>query len=148
MKKWDVHSLFNVTLLKFFIVGVVNSLLGMGIMMFMYNLLHCSYWVSTASNYIITSIISFFVNRKITFRSKERSILQGVKFAANIIICYFIAYGVARPLTSWILDQAHVRTMTNIAMIVGMGLFSMLNYIGQRFLVFPEKKEKEPMEND
>lgn len=139
-RQWG-KSIFNVTLLKFFIVGVINSLLGMGIMMIMYNLLHCSYWVSTASNYIITSIISFFVNRKITFKSRDRSIKQGLKFAANIIVCYLIAYGVARPLTAWILTQTGARTVTNIAMIVGMGLFSTLNYLGQRFLVFPEKKK-------
>ena len=141
MNKQLGKSIFNMTLLKFFIVGVINSLLGMGIMMIMYNLLHCSYWVSTASNYIITSIISFFVNRKITFKSRERSIKQGLKFAANIIVCYLIAYGIARPLTAWILTRTGARTVTNIAMVVGMGLCSTLNYLGQRFLVFPEKKK-------
>lgn len=142
MKTRGIRSLFDMTLLKFFVVGVINTLLGMGIMMIMYNVFRCSYWVSTASNYIITSIIAFFVNRKITFKSKERSILQGLKFAADIIICYLIAYGVARPLTAWILSQTGVRTVTNIAMLVGMGLFSIMNYLGQRLLVFPDKNER------
>ncbi|MCR5005160.1 MAG: GtrA family protein [Clostridiales bacterium] len=142
MSKWRYNSIFNMTLLKFFIVGVINTALGMGIMMIMYNVFHCSYWVSTASNYIITSVIAFFVNRRITFKSKERSILQGLKFTANIVTCYLIAYGVARPLTARVLSRTGTRMVTNIAMLVGMGLFSTMNYLGQRFLVFPEKKGK------
>ena len=143
MKNRRPNPIFNITLLKFFVVGVVNTMLGMGIMMIMYNVFRCSYSVSTASNYVITSIIAFFVNRRITFKSKERSIMQGLKFTANIVTCYLIAYGVARPLTAWVLDRTGARTVTNIAMLVGMGLFSSMNYLGQRFLVFPEKIGKQ-----
>ena len=144
MKLRDGRPLFDMTLLKFFVVGVVNTLLGMGIMMIMYNVFRCSYWVSTASNYIITSTIAFFVNRKITFKSKERSILQGLKFAAHIIICYLIAYGVARPLTTWLLSRTGLdgRVITNLAMLVGMGLFSSMNYLGQRLIVFRDRNER------
>ena len=144
MKLKDGRALFDMTLLKFFVVGIINTLLGMGIMMIMYNVFRCSYWVSTASNYVITSTIAFFVNRKITFKSKERSILQGVKFAAHIITCYLIAYGVARPLTTWLLSRTRLspRMVTNLAMLVGMGLFSTMNYLGQRLLVFRDKNER------
>ena len=55
--KWS--SLFDRTLLKFVIVGITNTLLGSAVMFAMYNLLHCSYWVSSAANYIVGSILSF-----------------------------------------------------------------------------------------
>ena len=52
------HHLVDRKLLRFAAIGTANTVLGMGIMFGMYNLLGCGYWVSTAANYIITSVIS------------------------------------------------------------------------------------------
>ena len=133
-------ALTRMALLKFFVVGVINSLFGLGIMLFLYNVAGLSYWVSSAANYVITSIISYFVNGRITFKM-EHTLGQASRFALNIIVCYLVAYGVARPLASWILSHTHVRLQDNIAMVIGMVLFSTLNYLGQRFFVFPKQKE-------
>ncbi len=38
------------TVLRFILVGVINTLVGTAIMFGLYNLAHCSYWVSSASN--------------------------------------------------------------------------------------------------
>lgn len=54
-----LSNLVDRTLLKFIMVGVVNTLFGSAIMFAMYNLLHCSYWVSSAANYVCGSILSF-----------------------------------------------------------------------------------------
>lgn len=48
-------------LLKFIIVGVINTLVGSAIMFGLYNFAGCSYWISSAANYILTSILSFFL---------------------------------------------------------------------------------------
>lgn len=37
------------TVLRFALVGVVNTLVGMAIMFGLYNLAHCSYWMSSAA---------------------------------------------------------------------------------------------------
>ena len=63
----QLKNLFDEKLLKFILVGVVNTLVGMAIMFGLYNLAHCSYWVSSAANYILTSILSFFLNKYFTF---------------------------------------------------------------------------------
>ena len=46
----QLKNLFDEKLLKFILVGVVNTLVGMAIMFGLYNLAHCSYWVSSAAN--------------------------------------------------------------------------------------------------
>lgn len=46
-------KLIDKTTIKFILVGIVNTLVGTGVMFLMYNLLHASYWISSASNYII-----------------------------------------------------------------------------------------------
>ena len=114
------------TVLRFILVGVINTLVGTAIMFGLYNLAHCSYWVSSASNYILTSILSFFLNKFFTFQNKEKSIGQVVRFAVNI----------AEPLCLYLLSGAAASVRDNISMLVGMCLFTAFNYCGQRFFAF------------
>ena len=55
----------------------MNTLVGTGVMFAAYNLLHLSYWVSSASNYVVGSIVSYFLNKYFTFQNKERSFSEG-----------------------------------------------------------------------
>ena len=138
MKK--ILSLIDAKLLRFLIVGVINTLVGMAIMFGLYNLAHCSYWVSSAANYILTSILSFFLNKYFTFRNKEQSLAQVLRFVVNIAVCYGVAYGVAKPLCRAMLANASVSVRDNVSMLVGMVLFTGLNYLGQRLFAFREKE--------
>lgn len=129
------------TTIKFLFVGVINTLVGTAVMFILYNLLHASYWVSSASNYIVGSIVSYFLNKYFTFQNKEKSFGMVIKFIVNISICYLIAYGVAKPLVRMALGGMSVTIQDNVAMLVGMGLFVVLNYFGQRFIVFKKTAE-------
>ena len=124
------------TVLRFILVGVINTLVGTAIMFGLYNLAHCSYWVSSASNYILTSILSFFLNKFFTFQNKEKSIGQVVRFAVNIAVCYLLAYGIAKPLCLYLLSGVVTSVRDNVSMFVGMCLFTAFNYCGQRFFAF------------
>jgi len=106
-----------------------------------YNALHFSYWVSSASNYIIGSIVSYFLNKYFTFQNKEKSAKQVVMFIINITVCYLLAYGLAKPIVSWILGNQSKAVQDNLSMLVGMGAFVTFNYLGQRIFVF-KKGEK------
>ena len=46
--------------IKFLIVGVINTLVGTTVMFVAYNLIHLSYWVSSAANYVIGSIVVMY----------------------------------------------------------------------------------------
>ncbi len=141
MKK--ILSLFDEKLVRFIIVGLINTLVGTAIMYGLYNIAGCSYWVSSGANYFFTSILSFFLNRKFTFRYKEMSWKVVLRFALNIAVCYFIAYRVAKPLTLLILQNASEKVRDNVAMLVGMILFTGLNYLSQRLFVFRKRDEDE-----
>ena len=71
MKK--LQKIFDKTFWKFIMVGIVNTLFGTAVMFSFYNLLHFSYWVSSAANYIFGSILSYFLNKHFTFQNKSRS---------------------------------------------------------------------------
>lgn len=125
--------------IKFLIVGVVNTLFGTAIMFGLYNLAGCSYWVSSAANYFFGSILSFFLNKNFTFQNKDSLQKTLPKFVLNILLCYLLAYGIAKPTALYLLKDCAVTIQENVAMFVGMCLFTAFNYIGQRYFAFKEE---------
>ncbi|MBC8577495.1 GtrA family protein [Yanshouia hominis] len=130
------RGIWDWTILKFLIVGVVNTVFGTIVMFSLYNLAGCSYWISSAANYILGSILSFFLNKYFTFQNRERSWGQVVRFTVNIAACYLVAYGVAKPAVRMLLSGQSVSIQENAAMLAGMCLFTGLNYFGQRLFAF------------
>ena len=58
------------------------------------------------------------------------------KFVVTVAVCYLLAYGVAKPLTIYVLAGQAVNIQENAAMLAGMCLYTGLNYLGQRFFAF------------
>ncbi len=139
MSKPLITKLFDKVFLKFILVGIVNTLFGTAIMFLFYNLFHLNYWISSASNYIFGSILSYFLNKYFTFQNKTASFKGVLKFIFNISLCYLLAYGIAKPIAFKILSGYPQNIQDNIAMLTGMCLFVAFNYIGQRFFVFKNK---------
>ena len=131
-----LSKLFDQTFWKFILVGMINTVFGTTVMFVSYNFLHFNYWISSALNYILGSILSYLLNKHFTFQNKERSWRVVVRFVINISVCYLIAYGVAKPVVANVLVNAPVKVRENGAMLVGMCLFVGLNYLGQRFFAF------------
>ena len=146
-------------ILHFGIIGVFNTLLGLVLIMVFYNVWHWNYWVASGTSYVIGSIFSYFANKKLTFQVEGNSWKAALKFAVNIAVCYLLAYGIAKPLVRSVMrgyflgaaekigDLIHMEAYAveeNIAILAGMGLFIIFNFIGQKFFVFIGMgKEKE-----
>ena len=141
-KKKKIFKILDVTFGKFLIVGVLNTFVGMTVMFTAYNIFHLNYWVSSVSNYVVGSVLSYFLNKYFTFKNEKKSWQQIVIFVVNISVCYVIAYGLAKPLTLWILEGYEKRVQENVSMLIVMGVFVLLNYFGQRLIVF-RKQDKE-----
>ena len=82
-----MKKFFDPSMLRFLLVGVVNTLVGAGIMFLLYNLAGCSYWLSSAANYIVGGVVSYFLNKYYTFKNTERSWKQVLRFALNVAVC-------------------------------------------------------------
>ena len=88
-----ILKFFDITTIKFLMVGVINTLVGTGLMFILYNVFSVNYWISSASNYIVGSIVSYFLNKYFTFQNKvyfpeQRKILE------TDIVFYCKYYGV------------------------------------------------------
>ena len=128
---------------KFLLVGVLNTLVGAGLMFLLYNVASWGYWPSTAANYIVGGILSFFLNKYFTFQNRERSWWQVVKFILTVAVCWVIAYAIAKPLVLQVLSGQSVKLQENVAMLAGMCIYTGLNYFGQRFFAFKKGGKKD-----
>ena len=120
---------------KFLLVGVGNTLLSLFLMFLLEGL---GYWPSTAIAYVAGAVMSFFLNRRFTFHSQEKLGRSAVKFAVNVAVCYVVGYGLAKVLVP-IPQQPNavpVIWVERLSKLVGMGLYTVLNYFGQRFFAF------------
>lgn len=130
-------------LMRFIIVGLFNTFLGVVTMFGFYHWLHLGYWGSSGLSYFLCSIISFFLNKHFTFRNEDSLWRTGLRFAVNIAVCYFAAYLVAEPLVRWVLGAAGlmltVEIVEQIAMLMGMCFFTAFNFLGQKLMVFNSK---------
>ena len=130
-----LRALLDPTLFRFILVGIINTAVGYGVMFGLYNLagLHTwgdtGYWISSAAN------------KHFTFRNQEKGLGVVLRFALNITVCWALAYGIAKPVTVWLLAGTgwSQQLQGNISMLAGSGLFVVLNYFGQRFFAFRSK---------
>lgn len=142
--KINLHKIFDAKLIKFGFVGILNTIFSAIIMLLLYNLVEFNYWGASAIAYIMGSILSFILNRNYTFKSKTPILIAGMKFTLNIAICYLVSYSLAKPIMKSILIQTQLKakTIEQISMLLGMVLFTIFNYFGQRFFAFKEKQIK------
>ena len=133
-------KVLNYSFGRFVLVGIINTIVGTVVMLVFYNVFHFGYWFSSASNYILASILSYFLNKYYTFKNKEKGWKPAFRFAVTIGICYLIAFGLAKPIVRWGLFEVgadlSVSWIETIAMLFGSGLFVAINYLGQRFFAF------------
>ena len=130
-----MKKLFDVSMLKFLLVGVGNTLLSTVLMFALEGL---GYWPSTAIAYVAGAVMSFFLNKRFTFRSDEVLWKAAVKFAVNVAVCYVVGYGLARLVMGALspLNPLPAIWWERLSKLVGMGLYTVLNYFGQRFFAF------------
>lgn len=132
--------MFDKKFFRFILVGVINTVVGSAIIFLLYNVAHFGYWSSSASGYTFTTILSFFLNKYFTFGVKQWSFFIVVAFIITITLSYLIAYGIARPIVGFILMDYSQRIRENAALLVGMFLFTGINYLGQRLFVFRRRE--------
>lgn len=139
------NNFFDVKLIKFLLVGGLNTVFSAAVMFLLYNLAHFGYWGSTAVSYVLGSILSYVLNKKFTFDNHEPVWKTALKFTLNVAVCYVIAYSLAKPLVIWGLSaMALPQTVVDqVSMLAGMVLFTLINYVGQRFFAFRSSKAEQ-----
>lgn len=125
------------SLLRFLAVGVLNTLLSAVIMFVLYDGFHLGYWLSSAVSYAVGAVVSFFLNRRFTFKSDAALLPAALRFALTVAVCYLIAYSLAKPLILALFSgMLSPDWAERLAMVTGMVLYTALNYAGQKLFAF------------
>lgn len=159
IKKILGKTILDKTFWRFLLVGVLNTAAGLGVNYLLLFLLPLwgmaetpAYWTASAGNYAVGSVLSFFLNKYFTFKSKQKSLSEVFRFIANIVVCWILAYGLAKPLITWCFTKSWVfpwqtvempKAALYLATLAGAGLFVILNYFGQRFFAFRKSAANE-----
>ena len=122
---------------RFLLVGVGNTLLSAVITLVLYNGLEVHPVLSSGIAYVAGAVMSFFLNRYFTFHSQERFWRSAVKFAVNVAVLWVVTTPFLQPLAARILENWMGEKLANSLALLGcMGLYTILNYFGQRFFAF------------
>jgi putative flippase GtrA len=122
-------------------VGILNTIVGLSIMYALLHLVGLSYWISTFIGNMIGAAVSYFLNKMFTFRSRNAHLSSVFRFVLVIGLCYFLSYFIGIRVVKWGLSYLQInsnRTIQDLGILVGTGLYTILNYFGQKFFVFRE----------
>lgn len=131
----------NHSFIRFLMVGVINTIVGLSLMYGFMHVAGLSYWMSTFSGNAAGAGVSYLLNKTFTFQHRGNVIQSGVRFVLVILSCYFLAYFTADHLTTHLFstfDDLKLVNAEDAAVLVGTIFYTVLNYLGQRKLVFPE----------
>ncbi len=147
-----LKSFFDIKFLKFLLVGVLNTLIGEGIVLLLTQPVGWKNfsWGPGAAAFVgtvIGSIVSYFLNKYFTFKNKEKGLKPALRFTINIAACLLIRVLVATGVselckaTGFTMFNMDVNTFAGyLSWAVGACVFVACNYVGQRFFAFKEKK--------
>lgn len=130
------------SLMTFAIIGGINTIISMSGSFALNNYLQWSLFASTAVMFAATSVISFYFNRKFSFKSNAPLGRSIARFSTVITICFLLSYS----LTNLVLPRIRESLFPNMSdmlysffAIIGIQvIFTLLNYIGQRLWAFKE----------
>lgn len=130
----------NRPFIKFLFVGIVNTLIGLSLMLSLLNWADWDYWTSTFVGNIVGAMVSYVLNRNFTFQSNQHWWRGLWRFALVVTTCYGLAYYLGlffiKSFLSYCMPQANLKLIENIAVLIGMCIYTLLNYAGQKFYVF------------
>lgn len=127
---------------RFIMVGIINTVVGLSVMYLLIHALGQSYWISTFVGNSIGACVSYILNRNFTFKSQNSVSKSAVRFVVVILCCYFISYDIGRSLVEGMLKNTHflrANVKTDLSVLIGTCLYTLINYFGQKLFVFSKK---------
>jgi putative flippase GtrA len=129
--------------LKTFVaIGIINTIVGLSSIYFFFNIVGLNYWFSTLIGNGVGMMLSYFLNRKFTFKYKENSGKSFLKFFIVVLSCYYISYWLGLHITDLCspLFSNYIDLKGNFSILLGSGLYTISNYFGQKFFVFNKRQ--------
>ncbi|MGV2414188.1 GtrA family protein [Paenibacillus polymyxa] len=113
-------------------------MVGLTSVLLLFNLLNFNYWVSSFVGNVFGILVSFFLNKKYTFKSQNKIVSALFKFILVSLFCYIISYSIGYVISlkniigNWTLAS-------NLSILFSSGLYTILGYLGHKKITFASK---------
>lgn len=124
-----IKRMFSNQKIRFLFVGGLNTIVGYGsfaLLLFM----NLNYLVANTISYIIGIIHSYFWNKKFTFKSKNKSPLELVKFIFVYIVNYLIGMIILYLLVDKLGINHYIAGMLNLI------ITTLISWFGHKYFSF------------
>jgi len=124
-------KLLNTSIVKYGLVGVINTLITAIIMFTLMNLFSVSLRLSNLIGYAAGFINSFILNKNWTFKAGNSSTLhQFLKFTGVFAVCFLLQHYLVLLLVEKLLVDK------NISALIGMVFYTVVSYIINKIFTF------------
>ena len=124
--------------IKFCFVGVISTLIDIGMYTFLTRFIAVHYLIANAIAFITALINSYILNRKLTFGSTHKKV--GVQFTKYITV-YTIGLGLSQLLLYIFVDKFGIYDLFAKCLVIGIVLF--WNFFASKFFIFDRDKKKD-----
>ncbi|MBQ2645410.1 GtrA family protein [bacterium] len=145
--------LFSKEFITYCIIGFFNTIFGISVAFISLNVFLLGYTLSTLMAYFFGNIVSFFLNKKFTFKNKDKSFFQFIKFFLTMlpayVISYWLGYKIAHYLSVFFISFLKFltnlfaipleRLVDNFAVILSMAIYLFVGFSVNKFFVFKHK---------
>ena len=121
-------------LFKYSVVGIFNTIIGLSVIYFLFNVLNFSYIFSNILGYACGLVNSFIWNKKWTFRSSEHYSKEIIPF----LTVFGISYAVNLLAVIILVELCDI--YPNVAQIMGIAAYSLTNFSVNRYWTFAVNK--------
>ncbi len=159
-----MNKLLSREFITYCLVGLVNTVVGIGTALIFLNVIfpiyevpsHISYPVSTGLSYVVGIIVSFYLNKKFTFKNTDKAGMQFVKFFTTMLPAYVFSYWLgynlghftSRFLPDFIFDffakLLNVQTsvvVDDYAVLISMAIYLIAGFSINKFIVFKQNQK-------
>lgn len=132
-----------VQFVKYSLVGVLNTLLTLGLIFLCKSVIGLDQMLSNAIGYVAGFINSFLWNKKWVFRSKKGYAKEAAKFFIGFLVCYGVQF-----VTVWALSYhsplegfevnilGFVLSGYGVATLIGNVVYTLANFVYNRMVTF------------
>ena len=154
MKKFFKSDLFRETV-SYVIVGAAATLVSFAFQFIFTTMFLLEYLPSSILSFVISSPVSFFLNRKFTFKAEQLPLGKTLaRFYMIVIPCFALSYFVLHPVTALLFSKLNLswsqQYIIYAEQIIANCIYIVVNYLGQKFFTFKKSKETgdEDQENE
>ncbi len=122
------------TLIRYLLVGVVNTLVGLGTIYLAMYFLQMGVASSNAFGYAVGIVVSFILNKKWTFNSDDHAVYSFLRYLLVLLVAY------VANLETVLFANSHFDLNPYLSQALGIFPYTAIGFLGSRYFAFRERR--------